>query len=60
MTERESIVAWLRLLARTASSEQAAGAYTYAADEIERGVFGEGSCGPDSKPACGLAAASAP
>lgn len=37
MTERERIVAFLRHLARTATSEQARGAYTYAADEIESG-----------------------
>ena len=30
-------VAWLRELARTASSEQAKGAYRFAADGIERG-----------------------
>ena len=39
MNERESIVAWLREMARTASSDQARGAYEYAADEIERGAF---------------------
>lgn len=37
MTERERIVTWLRALARTASSEQCRGAYTYAAEMIERG-----------------------
>ena len=42
MSEREKIIRWLRLLARTASSEQAAGAYRYAADEIERGAFEPG------------------
>jgi hypothetical protein len=35
--ERAEIIRWLRELARTASSPQAAGAYAYAADELEQG-----------------------
>lgn len=43
MTERAKIAAWLRELARTASSEQARGAYEFAAEGIERGEHdGEG------------------
>jgi hypothetical protein len=36
--ERADIIRWLRELARTASNEQARGAYAYAADELERGL----------------------
>lgn len=41
MTDRDSIVAYLLKLARTASSEQSRGAYTYAAEAIERGEHDE-------------------
>ena len=37
MTDRQAIVAFLRRLALTASSDQARGAYIHAAEAIERG-----------------------
>lgn len=42
MTERQQIAAYLRKLARNASSEQARGAYLYAAEGVEAGDYREG------------------